>query len=78
MTMARNAIERLNNSAGHNYQWSVMCRVHICEKCGTAEHRSGWYWWAGYKSKVEPPCYQRCTEGDLLKWQEDDAIFEGL
>ncbi|MBD2811895.1 hypothetical protein ID853_13600 [Xenorhabdus sp. Vera] len=74
----RSAIERANNAANHNYSWSKLCRVHICAKCGTAEHRSGWYYWAGYKSKSEPPCYGiKGIEEALIKWQEK-AIFEGL
>ncbi|BET97317.1 hypothetical protein TCT1_22380 [Xenorhabdus sp. TCT-1] len=80
MTMARTAIERLNNSAGHNYQWSAMCRVHLCRKCGTAEHRSGWYWWAGYKSKVEPPCAYnpQIDSAEMRNWCAGNATYEGL
>ncbi|WP_273572100.1 hypothetical protein [Xenorhabdus griffiniae] len=79
MTM-RDAIERLNNSAGHDYQWSAMCRVHICKKCGTAEHRSGWYWWAGHKSKQEPPCAYnpQIDSAEMRNWCAENATYEGL
>ena len=30
--------------------------VKICETCGTALHKNGYWYLAGYKSKTEPPC----------------------
>lgn len=38
----------------HEYEKSSGCKV--CFKCGTAKHRSGWYWYAGRRSRDEPPC----------------------
>lgn len=52
--MSRTTLERMNNKHGHHYQRDGS--IYICRSCGTAEHPSGNYWWAGRSSKCEPPC----------------------
>ena len=60
--MARTATERAMNIPGHAYSYWEPGRVHICQICGTAEHKNGEYWWAGRWSLVEPPCGHTSTE----------------
>lgn len=62
----RTAIERINNIPGHVYRYWEPGGVHICQLCGTAEHRNGKYWWAGRWSYTEPPCAN--TGNDQRLW----------
>ncbi len=39
----------------HHYEWYAQGRCHICKKCGTAKHKSCW-WFAGKKYDTEPKC----------------------
>lgn len=81
--MARNQLSRINNTSGHEYNWDSMCKVWICHKCGTAEHKNGDFYLQGYKSKTEPPCaYETSREKhysdiEFQNWK-DNAIFDGL
>ncbi|OWS76320.1 hypothetical protein CBW22_07615 [Pantoea sp. VS1] len=54
--MARNALARLQNSAGHHYEFYSAGNCHVCTDCGTAEHRNGRFYYVGRWSKDEPPC----------------------
>lgn len=54
--MARTSLERVSNPYNHKYEWDANARCHICKICGTAEHRSGHFYYAGKRSKIEPSC----------------------
>ena len=56
----------MSNEHIHHYQRDGS--IFICQRCGTAKHRNGKYWWAGRYSESEPPC------GDDVVGQ--DAWFE--
>lgn len=60
--MPRTSIERATNIHRHHYLRER--DIHVCQYCGTAEHRNGKFWWAGRCSELEPPC------GDDLVGQE--------
>ncbi len=43
-----------------------------CRYCGTAKHKSGWFYLAGYRSKVDPPCtdYHPAMHDSMKEWRE--------
>lgn len=46
-----------------------------CDNCGAASH-SGYYWLAGFKSKVEPPCKTPVFGSDWANSAERDGLVD--
>lgn len=62
----RTSLQRLNNDKGHSYTWSAFAGCHLCIICGTAEHQTGWFYHAGCRSQIEPPCED---EAEYKEWK---------
>lgn len=49
----------------------------VCRNCGAAWHRSGWHWYAGKRSRVQPDCsirFDNAVRDEWLTAAEDSPL----
>jgi len=47
-----------------------------CKVCGATKH-SGYWWLAGWRSKVEPPCYPYANNISKSEWAANAESIHG-